>query len=261
MITPKVPTHVLPGGSALPLLGLGTWQLEGAQAVDAVAYALDIGYRHVDTATGYSNEVEVGRGLVESGVARTLVFVTTKCPPENAGHERETIQQSLKDLALDYVDLWLVHWPPNGEARPETWREFIRARDDELVREIGVSNYSIAQIDELIEATGVTPAVNQVPWSPKDFDPDLLAAHTERGIVLEAYSPLKRSDLNGSLLREIAEEYGVTPSQVVLQWHLAHGIAVIAKSANHARITANLDAVGFALAADDVAAIDALGNG
>jgi diketogulonate reductase-like aldo/keto reductase len=261
MITPKVPTHVLPGGSTLPLLGLGTWQLEGAQAVDAVAYALDIGYRHVDTATGYSNEVEVGRGLVESGVARTLVFVTTKCPPENVGHERETIEKSLKDLGLDYVDLWLVHWPPNGEARPETWREFIRARDDELVREIGVSNYSIAQIDELIEATGVTPAVNQIPWSPKDFDPDLLAAHTERGIVLEAYSPLKRSDLNGDLLREIAEEYGVTPSQVVLQWHLAHGIAVLAKSANHARITANLDAVGFALAADDVAAIDALGHG
>jgi 2,5-diketo-D-gluconate reductase A len=261
MITPKVPTYVLPGGSPLPLLGLGTWQLEGTQAVDAVAFALDIGYRHVDTATGYSNEAEVGRGLVESGVARTLVFVTTKCPPENAGHERETIEQSLKDLALDYVDLWLVHWPPNGEARPETWREFIRARDDELVREIGVSNYSIAQIDELIEATGVTPSVNQVPWSPKDFDPDLLAAHTERGIVLEAYSPLKRSDLNGSLLQEIAEEYGVTPSQVVLQWHLAHGIAVLAKSANHARITANLDAVGFALAADDVAAIDALGNG
>ena len=261
MITPKVPTYVLPGGSPLPLLGLGTWQLEGTQAVDAVAFALDIGYRHVDTATGYSNEAEVGRGLVESGVARTLVFVTTKCPPENAGHERETIEQSLKDLALDYVDLWLVHWPPNGEARPETWREFIRARDDELVREIGVSNYSIAQIDELIEATGVTPAVNQVPWSPKDFDPDLLAAHTERGIVLEAYSPLKRSDLNGSLLREIAEEYGVTPSQVVLQWHLAHGIAVLAKSANHARITTNLDAVSFALAADDVAAIDALGHG
>ena len=139
MITPKVPTYVLPGGSPLPLLGLGTWQLEGTQAVDAVAFALDIGYRHVDTATGYSNEAEVGRGLVESGVARTLVFVTTKCPPENVGHERETIQQSLNDLALDYVDLWLVHWPPNGEARPETWREFIRARDDELVREIGVS--------------------------------------------------------------------------------------------------------------------------
>mgnify|MGYP001791892195 CR=1 FL=1 len=261
MIAPKVPTHVLPGGSTLPLLGFGTWQLEGAQAVDAVAYALDIGYRHVDTATGYSNEVEVGRGLVESGVARTLTFVTTKCPPENVGRERETIEQSLKNLGLDYVDLWLVHWPPNGEARPETWREFIRARDDELVREIGVSNYSIAQIDELIEATGVTPEVNQIPWSPKDFDPELLAAHTERGIVLEAYSPLRRSDLDNTVLREIAEDYGVAPSQVVLLWHLAHGISVIPKSANHARITANLDVLGFALTADDVAAIDALGKG
>lgn len=261
MITPRVPTHMLPGGSTLPLIGFGTWQIEGAQAVDAVAYALDIGYRHLDTATGYNNEVEVGRGLVESGVARTLVFVTTKCPPENVGHERETIEQSLKNLGLDYVDLWLVHWPPNGEARPETWRELIRARDDELVLEIGVSNYSIAQIDELTEATGVTPAVNQIPWSPKDFDAALLAAHTERGIVLEAYSPLRRTDLDGELLREIADDYGVTASQVVLRWNLAHGIAVIPKSSNHARITANLDVLGFALSADDVAAIDALGKG
>jgi 2,5-diketo-D-gluconate reductase A len=261
MISPRVPTHMLPGGSTLPLIGFGTWQIEGAQAVDAVAYALDVGYRHLDTATGYNNELEVGRGLVESGVARTLVFVTTKCPPENVEHERETIEQSLKNLGLDYVDLWLVHWPPNGEARPETWREFIRARDDELVLEIGVSNYSIAQIDELIEATGVTPAVNQIPWSPKDFDAALLAAHTERGIVLEAYSPLRRTDLDGELLREIADDYGVTTSQVVLRWNLAHGIAVIPKSANHARITANLDVLGFALSADDVAAIDALGKG
>lgn len=261
MISPRVPTRTLPGGSTLPLLGFGTWQIEGAPAVDAVAYALDVGYRHLDTATGYNNEVEVGRGLVESGVARALVFVTTKCPPENVGHERETIEQSLKNLGLDYVDLWLVHWPPNGEARPETWREFIRGREDGLVREIGVSNYSIAQIDELIEATGVTPAVNQIPWSPKDFDAALLAAHTERGIVLEAYSPLRRTDLDGELLRDIADQYGVTTSQVVLRWNLEHGVAVIPKSSNHARITVNLDVLGFALAADDVAAIDALGKG
>ena len=261
MISPRVPTRTLPGGSTLPLLGFGTWQIEGAPAVDAVAYALNVGYRHLDTATGYNNEVEVGRGLVESGVARALVFVTTKCPPENVGHERETIEQSLKNLGLDYVDLWLVHWPPNGEARPETWREFIRGREDGLVREIGVSNYSIAQIDELIEATGVTPAVNQIPWSPKDFDAALLAAHTERGIVLEAYSPLRRTDLDGELLRDIADQYGVTTSQVVLRWNLEHGIAVIPKSSNHARITVNLDVLGFALAADDVAAIDALGKG
>lgn len=261
MISPRVPTRTLPGGSTLPLLGFGTWQIEGAPAVDTVAYALDVGYRHLDTATGYNNEVEVGRGLVESGVARALVFVTTKCPPENVGHERETIEQSLKNLGLDYVDLWLVHWPPNGEARPETWREFIRGREDGLVREIGVSNYSIAQIDELIEATGVTPAVNQIPWSPKDFDAALLAAHTERGIVLEAYSPLRRTDLDGELLRDIADQYGVTTSQVVLRWNLEHGIAVIPKSSNHARITVNLDVLGFALAADDVAAIDALGKG
>ena len=261
MIASKIPTRTLPGGAALPLLGFGTWQLEGSQAVDAVAYALDVGYRHIDTATGYGNEAEVGRGLAESGVARALVFVTTKCPPENTGLERETIEQSLKKLGIDSVDLWLVHWPPAGLAGPETWREFIRAREDGLVREIGVSNYSPAQIDELIEATGVAPAVNQIPWSPMDFDATLLAAHAERGVAVAGYSPFKRTDLDNELLRDIADEYGVTTRQVVLRWHLEHGIAVIPKSADHARITANLDVLDFALTADQVAAIDALGKG
>ena len=259
MIAPKIPTRTLPGGAALPLLGFGTWQLEGSQAVDAVAYALDVGYRHIDTATGYGNEAEVGRGLAESGVARALVFVTTKCPPENTGLERETIEQSLKKLGIDSVDLWLVHWPPNKQATPATWEKFIELRDEGLVRAIGVSNYSVAQIDELVAATGEAPAINQVPWSPTDYDAQLVADHAARGVELEGYSPLRRTDLTHPTLVEVAATYGVSPAQVVLRWHLDHHVVVIPKSVHRERIAANLDILGFALTSDEVARIDRIG--
>jgi 2,5-diketo-D-gluconate reductase A len=174
----------LAGGGQLPLVGLGTWRLTGDAARDAVGWALDAGYRHIDTATAYGNEHDVGRAIHDNGVARDDVFVTTKMPAEDVGSERRTLEQSLTALDTDHVDLWLVHWPPGGTAGVTSWREFVRARDDGLTRAIGVSNYSLDQTDELTEATGVTPEVNQVRWGPSLFDRATLDGHRERGVAL-----------------------------------------------------------------------------
>jgi 2,5-diketo-D-gluconate reductase A len=253
-------TVTLAGGIEMPLVGLGTWALRGDACYDAVRYALDAGYRHIDTATMYANEAEVARALRDSGLARDEVFLTTKLPPERAGQERETLDESLRKLDTPYVDLWLVHWPPGGAARPAVWQEFLAAREAGLAHAVGVSNYSIRQIDELIATTGQTPAVNQIPWSPPEFDAARLAASRERGVVVEGYSPLRRSDLTDPVLTRIAERHGVTAAQVVLRWHLEHGIPVIPKSSRPERIAANLDLFGFALDPDEVTRIDALGK-
>jgi len=248
----------LPGGD-IPLLGLGTWQSEGDDAYRAVLHALEAGYRHVDTATGYGNQSQVGRALAESAVARDDVFVTTKLPPSQAHRVRETLEESLEQLGTDHLDLWLIHWPVDGEARPDVWEQLVAARDEGLVRSIGVSNYSVAQIDELVAATGEAPAIDQIPWSPTDYDADLVAALHERGVVLEGYSPFKRTDLDAPVLAEIAAAHGATPTQVVLRWHLDHGFVAIPKSVHPERIDANLDVTGFTLDADELARIDALG--
>lgn len=253
-------TTSLPGGVEMPLVGFGTWQVTGRRGYEAIRKALEVGYRHIDTATMYGNEAEVGRAVRDSGMAREDVFITTKLPPERAGRERKTLAESLRELGTSYVDLWLVHWPPRGEARPSTWREFVAARDEGLARAIGVSNYSIAQIDELADATGVMPAVNQVPWSPWEHDPAFLAECVKRGVVVEGYSPFKRSNLSSPVLADVAQRHGVTPAQVVLRWHLEHGIVVIPKSVTPQRIAENFDVFGFSLSDDEIARIDALAS-
>jgi 2,5-diketo-D-gluconate reductase A len=248
----------LPGGIRMPILGFGTWQLDGQAAYDSVLTALGTGYRHIDTATGYRNEQQVGAALRDSGVPRDEIFLTTKCPPEHAGREQDTIAKSLEDLGVDYVDLWLVHWPPAGEARPETWKEFVRVLGDGRARAIGVSNYDPAQIDELADATGVTPAVNQIPWAPALHDPALLDEHRRRHVALEGYSPFRRSNLDDPILTSVAADHGVTPAQVVLRWHLEHDIVVIPKAAHRERIVSNFDISGFSLSRAEMARIDGL---
>jgi diketogulonate reductase-like aldo/keto reductase len=257
----EIPTVRLRGGVAMPVLGFGTWQAQGRRGYEAVRYALELGYRHIDTATMYRNEDEVGRAVRDSGVPREEVFITTKLPPGRAGRERQTIAESLRELAMDHVDLWLVHWPPGDRARPETWQQLLAIRDDGLAHAVGVSNYSIRLIDELTEATGEAPAVNQIPWSPAQHDARVLAAHRERGVVVEGYSPFKGSDLRHPVLREIAAGHGVTPAQVVLRWHIQHEIVVIPKSVTKERIAENLNVFGFALSEAEMARIDALGRG
>ncbi|GAA1765717.1 aldo/keto reductase [Luedemannella helvata] len=252
------PTVTLPGGVALPLLGLGTWQATGEDAYRAVRVALEAGYRHIDTAAAYGNEAQVGRALADSGLPREEVFVTTKLRPSDADRAPQAINDSLAKLGLDYVDLWLIHWPIEGQASPPTWQHLRDARDAGLTRAIGVSNYSLDQLDELADASGEIPSVNQIPWGPTRNDPTLLAGHQARGVVLEGYSPLRNADLDSPVLKEIAEAHGVTPAQVALRWHIDHGVVVIPKSTREERIRANGDLFGFALSADELARVDAL---
>jgi diketogulonate reductase-like aldo/keto reductase len=259
---PAVPKASAPlsGGGEMPLLGFGTWQIRGRQAAQAAGWALEAGYRHLDTATVYRNEGEVGAGLAGSGVPRQDVFITTKCPPNRAGKELATLERSLELLGTDHVDLWLIHWTPQRGVGVDIWRAFIEARSAGLARAIGVSNYSLAQIDELVSATDVQPAVNQIEWSPLLFDAGELAGHRERGIVLEGYSALRGGTLEHPVVTQIADRLGRTAAQVIIRWHLQHGVVVIPKSVVRDRIVGNADVDGFELTADEMAALDALGT-
>lgn len=249
----------LPSGRKMPLLGFGTWQLTGPQAQEATSYALRAGYRHVDTATMYQNEAEVGAALLGSGVPRGDVFVTTKLLPDAVGSEPAALEQSLTKLGLAELDLWLVHWPPPDEALVSVWRAMCTAQSEGLATDIGVSNYTLDQLDRVAEATGVMPAVNQIRWSPLLFDPALLAGHQQRGVVLEGYSALRGGALENPEVLDVAQQSGRTAAQVIIRWHLQHGIVVIPKSANEDRIAANAD-LGFELTPDQMAALDALGT-
>jgi 2,5-diketo-D-gluconate reductase A len=160
----------------MPLLGFGTWQMRGGECRRAVQHALDVGYRHLDTATMYRNEDDIGRAIRESGVAREELFITTKLVPNDAGRERRTLEASLRALGTEYVDLWLIHWPP-GRAGIQTWKEFLALRDEGKTRAVGVSNYHIEQIDELTQTSGQTPQVNQIRWGPSLYDADEVAEH------------------------------------------------------------------------------------
>ena len=257
-IDAEQPTVLLSSGAALPIVGFGTWEMTGSQCYRAVRHALDVGYRHIDTATMYRNERDVGRAVRDSGLRRQDVFVTTKLRPTDAGHERRTLEASVRALGMDFVDLWLVHWPPSRGSGPQLWKRLLGLRDEGMARAIGVSNYSVAQLDELIRATGEAPQVNQVRWGPTLYDPDELAEHRRRGVVLEGYSPFKTTDLRHPVLADVARRHRVTAAQVVVRWHIDRGVVVIPKSATPERIAANFDVFGFSLDDDDLARIDGL---
>ena len=252
------PTVELVGGGAIPLVGLGTWEMTGTECYRAVRHALDLGYRHIDTATMYRNEREVGRAVRDSGVARDDIFVTTKLMPDDAGRERPSLEASLRALGTDYVDLWLIHWPPGRGAGSRIWKQFLALRDEGLARAVGVSNYGPDELDELVRATGETPAVNQIRWGPALYDPDEVESHRRRGVDLEGYSPFKSTDLHHPVLAEVGRRHGATPAQVVLRWHLEHGVVVIPKSATPERIAENFDVFGFSLDDEEVRRIDGL---
>lgn len=247
----------LPRGGRMPLIGFGTWKLRHGQARAAVLAALEVGYRHIDTATMYNNEAEIGQALADSGLDRAEVFVTTKIRPSDARRARDNLRQSLQALRTDYIDLWLVHWPPprRGESR-QLWNDLLSAQSDNLVRDVGVSNYSLLEIDDLSTSSGHAPAVNQIDWGPTLYDERVLAGHADRGIAVEAYSSLKNTNLDDPALAKIAAAHGVTPAQVVLRWHLEHDVIVIPKSARPDRIAANFDLLGFSLTPEEVATID-----
>ena len=191
---------------------------------------------------------------------RDDVFVTTNCPPDRAARELGTVREGSKPLQTDHVDLWLIHWPGRGSVNVDMWRAFVEARDAGLTREIGVSNFDVSLLDEVTEATGERPALNQVEWSPLLFGAATLAEHRARGVVLEGYSALRGGTLEHPTILEIAERTGRTPAQVIIRWHLQHEVVVIPKSVRADRIRSNADVAGFALGDDDMAALDALGG-
>jgi 2,5-diketo-D-gluconate reductase A len=242
----------------MPLLGFGTWQITNAEAPKATAVALEAGYRHIDTATAYRNESGIGKALAAADLDRDALFLTTKLPPENVGRERQTIEASLKNLGVDYVDLWLVHWPPNGHASPQTWEKLIQAQQDGLARSIGVSNYSLKQIDELTAATGVTPQVDQIRWGPPLYDQSVVSGLEEKDVVLEGYSPFKVTNLKDPTLVSIAQRYDATTAQIIVAWHIGHGFVVIPKSVHPERIAANAAGVRIQLTAEEIADLDGL---
>lgn len=256
-MAPEIPSTPLTPQVALPLVGFGTWQLHGDTAYASTRAALDAGYRHLDTATLYRNEAQVGQALRDSGVPRDQVFITTKLPPDRIRQARATLEDSLRLLGVDTVDMWLIHWPP-GSGGSKAWAEMLALRDEGLTRTVGVSNYDMAQIDELVTATGEGPVANQIHWNPSRYDAAVVAAHRERGVVVEGYSPLKDTNLDDTVLTGIAERHGVTAAQVVLRWHLEHGIPVIPRSSRPERVVSNLDILGFSLTPEEVAAIDGL---
>lgn len=255
------PTLPLAGGSRIPVLGLGVYQLPAGEPTRrAVMAALAAGYRHVDTARVYDNEADVGRAIRESGVPRDQVFVTTKLWNTDHGFERavRACEASLQRLGLCYIDLYLIHWPV-ARLRNETWRALVKLRDDGKCRAIGVSNYTVRHLEELAASSDVLPAVNQIEVHPFLFPRDIVAWCRERGVVVEAYSPLTHGHrLGDSRVAAIAEAARRTPAQVLLRWSVQHGFVALPKSRKPARIVENADVFDFRLTTEQMQSLDAL---
>ena len=250
-------TRLLADGNKVPVLGLGVWQVpDGPECVNAVRWALDAGYRHIDTAQAYGNEESVGRALRDSDVPRDQVFITTKFFPRRPDPVAEA-ERSLHRLGVEQIDLYLVHWPQGSATR--AWAGLERARELGLARSIGVSNFSVTDLDAVIAAGTIPPAVNQVEFNPQHYRRALLDACGRHNVAVEAYSPLGTGQyLTDPTVAEIAGRTGRTPAQVLLRWCLQHGLIVIAKSTHRARIDENAQIFDFALSAEDMAELDAL---
>jgi diketogulonate reductase-like aldo/keto reductase len=249
--------HELSDGNSIPALGLGVWQVpDGPECENAVRWALELGYRHIDTAQAYGNEASVGRALRDSGVPREEVFITTKFYPGNddPAHEAE---QSLRRLGIDQVDLYIIHWPQRGATW--AWPGMEQARERGYARSIGVSNFSSRELEEVMSVASTPPVVNQVQFSPFEYRRGLLEACAQRGVAIEAYSPLGTGrHLGRSEVSEIAERTERTPAQVLIRWCLQRDTIVIPKSTHRERIEENGQVFDFELSDEDMQALDAL---
>ena len=262
-----VPTIDLNDGTSIPQLGFGVFQIEPDETATAVTSALEIGYRHIDTAQMYGNEAGVGDALTRSGIAREELYVTTKLNNNNHRYDdvRRSLEESLTKLQLDRVDLFLIHWPLPTRYDGDyvgTWRALVELRDAGLATSVGVSNFQPAHLDAIVEQTGAAPAVNQIEVHPFFANTDARAANARHGVVTEAWSPIAQGKvLDNPVIAEVAERIGRTPSQVTLRWHVQRGDVVFPKSVNPERMRENFGLFDFELSADDMTAIDALDQG
>jgi diketogulonate reductase-like aldo/keto reductase len=261
-----IPSVELNTGINMPVIGFGTWQIDNQNAAkDAVKTALDIGYRLIDTAKIYGNEEGVGEGIKESGLDRSEVFVTTKLWNGDQGYDSalKAFDESLKRLGLEYLDLYLIHWPATDK-RAESWKALQKIYDGGLAKNIGVSNYTVRHLEELLASSKVVPAVNQIEFHPFIYDEqkEVLEFCKQKGIIVEAYSPLARAkDLNNTTLHAVAERHGKTIAQIMLRWAIQHGTVPIPKSTNSGRIKENFDVFDFVLAEEEMSTINRLSSG
>jgi diketogulonate reductase-like aldo/keto reductase len=254
----RQPSVTLAGGSEMPVLGLGLWRMAaGAETEQAVEWALEAGYRLIDTATLYRNEESAGAALRRSGLPREELFVTTKLPLPHSDAPRQ-LAKSLRRLGLDYVDLYLIHWPlPFGNTH--VWHQLEELRERGLAREIGVSNFGVRRLEKLLGRAHRPPAVNQVQFNPFQYRRGVLDFCRDRGIVFEAYSPLAHGrGVDDPTVGAVADRLGRTPAQVLLRWAVQHGAVVIPKSSKRERIVSNARVFDFVLAEDDMRLLDAL---
>ncbi|WP_313811456.1 aldo/keto reductase [Glutamicibacter sp.] len=261
-MTTAIPTVTLNNGVEMPQVGFGVFQVPNEETTAAVADALKAGYRSIDTAAIYGNEEGVGKALAESGIAREDLFITSKLWIADLGYDQtlKAFEQSLQRLGLDYLDLYLIHWPaPAKDLYVDSWKALEKLYAEKKIRAIGVSNFQPAHLDKLIEASTIVPVVNQVELHPALQNREVIAANAEHGIVTEAWSPLAQGAmLTDETILEIAAGHKVTAAQVILRWHLQEGRVIIPKSVTPSRIAANLDLFGFELTSDELASIDAL---
>jgi 2,5-diketo-D-gluconate reductase A len=262
---PTVPTYTLNDANTLPAVGFGTYPLSGAEGVAAIVSALEAGYRLLDTAVNYENETEVGEALRQSGLPRAEVQVASKLPGRHHAYDDAiaSVHGSLERLGLEYLDLQLIHWPnPNVGKYVEAWQALVDLREQGLVRSIGVSNFTEGHLRRIIDATAVTPAVNQIELHPLFPQEEMRRAHAALGIRTEAWSPLgkREAPLEEPAVTRPAQRLGVAPGQVILRWHVQIGSVPIPKSGNPERQRQNLDLFGFELTDEEVAAITALGR-
>ncbi|WP_285318608.1 aldo/keto reductase [Pseudarthrobacter sp. lyk4-40-TYG-27] len=263
-LAPLIPLN---DGNSIPQMGLGTWPLDDDQVAAAVVHAVEAGYRHIDTAVKYGNERGVGNGIRASGLDRSELFITTKLDGEFQGHDRAVsgLEDSLKRLGLEYVDLLLIHWPlPGRDQYISTWQTFERLQAEGKARSIGVSNFKPSHLERLMAETDVVPAVNQVQLSPAITRTAEREFHARHGIVTESYSPLGGSGaglLGAPILAQLAEKHGKTPGQLVLRWHIQNGLVTIPKTSSAERMRENLDVFDFALDPQDLAELSVLDEG
>jgi 2,5-diketo-D-gluconate reductase A len=262
----QVPNIRLNNGVQIPQFGFGVFQIEPGQTAEVVRTAFDAGYRHIDTAQGYGNEEGVGKAVRESGLPREEVFVTTKLINNRHGYDEAiaALDESLQKLGLDYVDLYLIHWPrPHADRYVETWRAFEKILSDGKARSIGVSNFQVPHLERLAAETGTVPAVNQIELHPLLQQSQLRDYHGEHGIATEAWSPIGkgRDLLRDERIVALGEKYAKTPAQIVLRWHIQLDHIVFPKSVTPSRIRENIDVFDFELGDDDMATIGELDSG